>query len=97
MPDCEGPAIRAEGSIERAPGAKAIWRPGAVPRIRRRAASRVLWLPDLWILAHGEPIHGVGVLMRMHLGIAFVTYPALVRPAPEGPLVAASRSSAQGA
>jgi hypothetical protein len=56
----------------------------------------VLWLPDLWILAHGEPIRGVGVLMLMHLGIAFVTYPALVRLAPEGPVVAASRSGAQG-
>jgi hypothetical protein len=57
----------------------------------------VLWLPDLWILAHGEPIRGVGVLMLMHFGIAFVTYPALVRLAPEGPVVATSRSGAQGA
>jgi hypothetical protein len=56
----------------------------------------VLWLPDLWILAHGEPIRGVGVLMLMHLGIAFVTYPALVRLAPEGPVIATSRSGAQG-
>jgi hypothetical protein len=42
----------------------------------------VLWLPDLWILVHGEPIRGVGVLMLMHLAIALITYPALVRLAP---------------
>ena len=42
----------------------------------------VLWLPDLWILAHGEPIRGVGVLMLMHLAIALITYPALVHLAP---------------
>ncbi len=44
----------------------------------------VLWLPDLWILHQGEPIRGVGVLMLMHLAIAFTTYPALVRLAPVG-------------
>jgi hypothetical protein len=38
-----------------------------------------LWLPDLWILVHGEPLRGVGVLMLMHLAIAFITYNALVR------------------
>jgi hypothetical protein len=41
-----------------------------------------LWLPDLWILVHGEPIRGVGVLMTMHLAIAFITYNALVHLAP---------------
>lgn len=45
----------------------------------------VLWLPDVWILAHGEPIRGVGVLMVMHLTIAFITYPTLVHLAPTGP------------
>jgi len=45
----------------------------------------VLWLPDLWILHQGEPIRGVGILMLMHLAIAFITYPALVRVAPAGP------------
>jgi hypothetical protein len=44
----------------------------------------VLWLPDLWILAHGEPIRGVGVVMTMHLAIAFITYNTLVRIAPVG-------------
>jgi hypothetical protein len=44
----------------------------------------VLWLPDLRILAHGEPIRGVGVLMTMHLAIAFITYNTLVRIAPVG-------------
>ncbi|HBV95388.1 MAG TPA: hypothetical protein DEG26_12090 [Chloroflexi bacterium] len=42
----------------------------------------VLWLPDVWILLHGEPIQGVGVLMLMHLAI--ITYPALVILAPVG-------------
>ncbi len=41
-----------------------------------------LWAPDLWILVHGEPLRGVGVLMLMHLAIAFITYNALVRIAP---------------
>lgn len=43
-----------------------------------------LWLPDLWILVHGEPVRAVGVLMLMHLAIAFITYNALVRIAPIG-------------
>ncbi len=42
----------------------------------------VLWTPDLWILVHGEPIRGVGVLMLMHLSIALITYNTLVRIAP---------------
>ncbi|MHB8333256.1 MAG: hypothetical protein ACYDEA_13880 [Candidatus Dormibacteria bacterium] len=41
----------------------------------------VLWLPDLWILIHGEPAPAVGALMLMHLAIAFITYPALVNVA----------------
>jgi hypothetical protein len=45
----------------------------------------VFWLPDVWILVHGEPARGVGVLMLMHLAIAFITYPALVLLAPAGP------------
>ncbi len=45
----------------------------------------MLWLPDLWILDHGEPIRGVAILMLMHLAIAFITYPALVHLAPVGP------------
>ena len=44
----------------------------------------VLWLPDLWILHQGESIRGVGVLMLMHLAIAFITYPALVHLASVG-------------
>ena len=44
----------------------------------------VLWVPDLWILAHGEPLRAVGVLMMMHLAIAFITYSTLVRMAPIG-------------
>jgi hypothetical protein len=41
----------------------------------------VLWLPDLWILAKGQPVRAVLVLMVMHLAIAVVTYNALVRMA----------------
>jgi hypothetical protein len=39
----------------------------------------VLWLPDLMILAKGQPAKAVAVLMVMHVGIALVTYNALVR------------------
>lgn len=40
-----------------------------------------LWLPDVYILAKGQPAKAVGVLMCMHLGIALVTYNALVHVA----------------
>jgi Family of unknown function (DUF6069) len=39
----------------------------------------VLWLPDLMILAKGQPAKAVAVLMIMHVAIAVVTYNALVR------------------
>lgn len=42
----------------------------------------VLWLPDLYILANGQPGKAVAVLMCMHLAIALVTYNALVHVAP---------------
>jgi Family of unknown function (DUF6069) len=42
----------------------------------------VLWLPDLYILAKGQPAKAVAVLMCMHLAIALVTYNALVHVAP---------------
>lgn len=42
----------------------------------------VLWLPDLYILAQGQPPKAVGFLMLMHLAIALVTYNALVHIAP---------------
>jgi len=53
----------------------------------------VLWLPDLWILVHGEPIRGVGVLMLMHLAIAFITYNSLVHLAPIGPFDESARGT----
>jgi hypothetical protein len=40
-----------------------------------------LWLPDLWILAKGQPVRAVLVLIVMHLAIAVVTYNTLVRMA----------------
>ena len=43
----------------------------------------VLWLPDLLILANGQPPKAVAVLMAMHVAIALVTYNCLVRLAPE--------------
>ena len=42
----------------------------------------VLWLPDVYILASGQPGKAVGFLFVMHLAIALVTYNALVRLAP---------------
>jgi hypothetical protein len=42
----------------------------------------VLWLPDVYILAKGQPAKAVAVLMCMHLAIALVTYNALVHIAP---------------
>lgn len=42
----------------------------------------VLWLPDLYILAKGQPVKAVVILMLMHLAIALVTYNALVHLAP---------------
>src|SRR5262249_7771496 len=55
----------------------------------------VLWLPDLYILAQGQPPEAVAVLMVMHLAIALVTYNLLVRVAavPEGRPVAGYRYS----
>ncbi len=41
-----------------------------------------LFLPDLWILAKGQPPKAVAVLIVMHLAIAVVTYNLLVRLAP---------------
>ena len=51
----------------------------------------VLWLPDLYILANGEPPRAVAVLMAMHLAIAAVTYNCLVRIARVEPAEAARR------
>jgi hypothetical protein len=54
----------------------------------------VLWLPDLYILAQGQPGRAVAVLMLMHLAIAVVTYNCLVHiakvrtPATSGPSAA---------
>lgn len=48
------------------------------------AVTLVLWLPDVWILVHGQPAKAVAVLMLMHLAIALVTYNVLVRVAPPG-------------
>ena len=42
----------------------------------------VLWLPDLYILAKGQPAKAVLVLMVMHVAIGLVTYNALVHVAP---------------
>ena len=42
----------------------------------------VLWLPDLYILAKGQPPKAVAVLMVMHVAIAVLTYNCLVRIAP---------------
>ena len=44
--------------------------------------TAVLWLPDVYILAKGQPPKAVLVLMVTHLAIALVTYNALVHLAP---------------
>jgi hypothetical protein len=49
------------------------------------AVTLVLWLPDLYILAKGQPAKAVAVLMVMHLAIAVVTYNCVVRLAPVRP------------
>jgi hypothetical protein len=54
------------------------------------AVTLVLWLPDLYILANGQPPRAVAVLFVMHLAIAVVTYSCLVHIAP----VKTTRSSA---
>jgi uncharacterized membrane protein YraQ (UPF0718 family) len=54
----------------------------------------VLWLPDLYILALGQPGRAVAVLMVMHLAIALITYNCLVRIAGVKP-VAGPRSHAR--
>ena len=55
-----------------------------------------LWVPDLWILASGQPPRAVGILMVMHLGIALVTYNLLVRAAPVGPQARGSDAGVEG-
>lgn len=52
----------------------------------------VLWIPDLWILIHGQPAKAVLFLMLMHLAIALVTYNVLVRLSPAGDRRAAARA-----
>jgi len=46
------------------------------------AVTAVLLLPDVYILAQGQPPRAVAVLMCMHIAIALVTYNALVHIAP---------------
>jgi hypothetical protein len=42
------------------------------------AVTLVLWLPDVYVLALGQPPRAVAVLFAMHLAIAVVTYNCLV-------------------
>jgi hypothetical protein len=46
------------------------------------AVTLALWIPDLYILANGQPPRAVAVLFVMHLAIAVVTYSCLVHIAP---------------
>ena len=46
------------------------------------ACTLALWLPDLYILHKGQPVHAVAFLMLMHLAIALFTYNILVHVAP---------------
>ncbi len=58
--------------------------------------TAVLWLPDLYILAKGQPPKAVFVLMVMHLAIALVTYNALVHFAPARRSASDRRTHRQG-
>lgn len=60
--------------------------PGWLFRWMAVAVTLVLWLPDVYILAAGQPAKAVAVLFVMHLAIAVITYNALVRIAATGPL-----------
>jgi hypothetical protein len=57
------------------------------------AVTLVLWLPDVYILALGQPPRAVAVLFLMHLAIAVVTYNCLVRIARTRPTAAAPEVS----
>lgn len=46
------------------------------------AVTAVLLLPDLYLMAKGQPPKAVVVLVAMHLAIGVITYNALVRLAP---------------
>jgi hypothetical protein len=46
------------------------------------AVTAVLLLPDLYLLAKGQPARAVAVLMVMHLAIGLITYNLMVRVAP---------------
>jgi hypothetical protein len=59
------------------------------------AVTLVLWLPDLYILANGQPPKAVAVLIVMHLAIAVVTYNCLVRIARVKTTGAAGRPAAR--
>jgi len=54
------------------------------------AVTLVLWLPDVYILALGQPPKAVAFLFVMHLAIAVVTYNCLVHHAKTRPLATAS-------
>ena|ERR1700678_1974483 len=56
------------------------------------AVTLVLWLPDIYILAGGQPARAVAVLFVMHLAIAVVTYTALVHIAKVKPLRSAQHA-----
>jgi hypothetical protein len=53
------------------------------------AVTLVLWVPDVYILAQGQPPKAVAILFLMHLAIAVVTYNCLVRLARTKPLTSA--------
>ncbi len=54
----------------------------------------VSWLPDVYLLVHGQPPRDVGVLMVLHLAAAVVTYQVVVRLAP--PRAAGPRRTGDG-
>lgn len=45
-------------------------------------ATLVLYLPDLYLLARGQPTNAVAVLMAMHLAVVLIIYYVVVSVAP---------------
>jgi hypothetical protein len=55
----------------------------------------VLFAPDLWLLASGQPADAVAVLLTMHLAVALVTYNVLVHVSPVRPEAGQGRVDGQ--
>jgi hypothetical protein len=55
--------------------------------------SLVLFLPDVWLLIHHQPLKAVAVLMSMHVAVAAVIYFTMVNVAPIRVIASAASGS----